>query len=658
MDSSHNISLPSPERDGKAHESGATRRTLQACSDTTDGSPDTTERQRAEEQLQFQATLLRYVTDSVIVSDLRGNIIYWNEGASAVFGYTAGEMMGKSLSLLSSELYIAQREDTFKRVLAGQDYVGEWQGRRKDGSIAWIDGKTTILRDTRGTEIGLIGIFKDITARKEVEERLRQSEQRFRALVENMDGGLALTDASGTITYLSPSTTRMIGFLPEDLIGKRALSRMVYPADKEAAERLWARLIEEPGKSHSLEYRTKRKDGSFLWVEVVGLNLLHEPGIEAIVGSYRDITERKEMEQEIARAKEQLDIILQNVADGIMLVDSNDRLIYANDVIVRWNGFPSLAALLAAQQDNQWHRHNEFTVWDEWGRPIPASERPTAQALQGKPANALVQYQVKATGKVYWHLTRAQPVFDDRGQVQFVIIVYTDLTGQKELEQRKDHFISMASHELKTPLTVLRVYTQLLLEVCKAEGRQDIAPYLSKMNDQITRLTNLVVDLLDISKMQAGQIEMAREVVNMESLAREVVESLQTTTGHRLLIEGEAPGTISGDRERLAQVLIILLNNAIKYSPRADTVILRLARSEEEHTLTVAVQDFGIGIGKEHQGRLFERFYRVLSKQDKTFPGMGIGLYIAHEIIQRHCGKMWVESAEGSGSTFFFSLPA
>ena len=519
MDSSHNISLPSPKRDGKDHDSGATRRTLQACSDTTDGSPDTTERQRAEEQLQFQATLLRYVTDSVIVSDLQSKIIYWNEGASAVFGYTAEEMMGKSISLLSSELYMAQSVDTFKRVLAGQDYVGEWQGRRKDGSKAWIDGKTTILRDTRGTAIGMIGIFKDITARKEAEERLRQSEKRFRALIENMDGGIMLTDTGGTITYVSPSTTRMVGFLPEELIGYRAFARMVYAADQEAAERLLIRVLEEPGKSHALEYRTRRKDGSFLWIEIVGLNLLHEPGIEAIVWNYRDVTERKEM------------------------------------------------------------------------------------------------------------------------------------------EQRKDHFISMASHELKTPLTVLRVYTQLLLDMCRAEGRQEIVPYLSKMNDQITRLTNLVVDLLDISKMQVGQIEMAREVVNMEALAREVVESLQTTTGHRLLIEGEARGMIRGDRERLAQVLIILLNNAIKYSPSADTVVLRLSRSEEEHTLTVAVQDFGIGIGKEHQGRLFQRFYRVLSKQDKTFPGMGIGLYIAHEIIQRHGGKMWVESAEGSGSTFFFSLP-
>ena len=544
MDSSHNFSLPSPGRHNEHHERSESGQTLHAAPLLSDNSPDDARRQKTEEQLQFQATLLRYVSDSVIVTNQQGTILYWNEGASAVFGYTAQEMIGKCISVLSPALDLARNMELFERIVAGHDFAGERQCRRKDGAMLWIEGKTTILRDTRGTAIGLIGIFKDITARKEAEERLRQSEQRLRRMVE-----------------------------------------------------------------------------------------------------------------EAARAKEQLEIILQNVADGIIMVDSHDRLIYANNVIVRWNGFPSLAALLAAQQGNQWHRHEAYTVWDEWGRPLPVSERPTALALQGKPAHALIQYQVKTTGKSYWHLIRAQPVFDDSGQVQFVIIVYTDRTEQKELEQRKDHFISMASHELKTPLTVLRVYTQLLLDVCKAEGRQDVAPYLSKMNDQINKLTKLVVDLLDISKMQAGQIEMLRQEVNMEALVREALESLQPTTGHRLLIEGAAPGMITGDRERLEQVLIILLNNAIKYSSSADTVIVRLARSEEEHMLTVAVQDFGIGIGKEHQGRLFQRFYRVLSKQDKTFPGMGIGLYIAHEIIQHHGGKMWVESVEGSGSTFYFSLP-
>jgi signal transduction histidine kinase len=242
--------------------------------------------------------------------------------------------------------------------------------------------------------------------------------------------------------------------------------------------------------------------------------------------------------------------------------------------------------------------------------------------------------------------------------VQFVVSVFTDITKQKELEQRKDHFISMASHELKTPLTILSAYTQLLREQFAAGDRQDAALYLSKMDDQITNLNKLVVDQLDISRMQAGQLELAQEAVDIDELVREVIENLQPTTTHRLLIEGAAQRSITGDRDRLGQVLIILLTNAIKYSPHADTVVVRVARTH--HTcdmLTVSVQDFGIGIARHYQQRLFERFYRVLSKKDQTYPGLGIGLYIAHEIVQRHGGKMWVDSVEEKGSIFSFSLP-
>ncbi len=278
--------------------------------------------------------------------------------------------------------------------------------------------------------------------------------------------------------------------------------------------------------------------------------------------------------------------------------------------------------------------------------------------MRGKQAQALLRYKDNATGQFYWNLVRAHPIFDAQGQVQFVVTVYTDVTEQKELELRKDHFISMASHELKTPLTILSAYTQLLHERFAAEGRQDAVLQLSKMDDQITDLTRLVTDLLDISKMQAGQLDLVQEAVDMDGLVREVVENLQPTTTRHLLIEGTARRPVIGDRGRLGQVLINLLTNAIKYSPHADTVVIKVIHTHHPHeTLTVSVQDFGIGISQSHQQRLFERFYRVLSEKDQNYPGLGIGLYIAHEIIQRHGGRMWVESAEGKGSTFFFSLP-
>jgi PAS domain S-box-containing protein len=403
-------------------------------SDSQRDQQDITERKLAEEQLQFQATILRYVTDCVIVTDLHGRITYWNEGASAVFGYSTEEMLGSTPARLYPGRDITQPVQDLEHLLAGFDYLGEREGRHKDGTAVWVDIKTTILRDTGGTAIGLIGIARDITAHKEAEERLRQSEKHFRALVEHNADGIALTDENGIITYASPSTTRLVGYLPEEFVGSRIFGRQDYPDGGEATRRLMARVLEEPRKSQELEIRTGHKNGTFLWIEITGINLLDEPGVEAIVWNFRDVTQRKQLEQEVAKAKEQLEVILQNVADGITVVDANDRLVYVNGAIAHLSGFASSTELLAALQAGVVHRHEKFTVWDEWGQLQPASERPTSQALRGKQAKALLQYQNNATGQSYWTLVRAQPIFDAHGQVQFVVTVYTDTTEQKELE--------------------------------------------------------------------------------------------------------------------------------------------------------------------------------------------------------------------------------
>jgi len=198
-----------------------------------------------------------------------------------------------------------------QHILAGNDYVGEWKGRRKDGTTVWVDVKTTALRDTQETAIGFIGIAKDITARKQAEDRLYQSEKRFRTLIENSTDAIALTDAKGIMTYVSPSTTRAVGYLPEEFVGHSVFERMVHPEDREATRHILTRVLKDPGKSQVIEYRSRHKDGSFLWIEAIGMNLLDEPSVEAIVWNYRDVTERKRLEQEVAKAKEQLETILQ-----------------------------------------------------------------------------------------------------------------------------------------------------------------------------------------------------------------------------------------------------------------------------------------------------------------------------------------------------------
>ncbi|GAC1345323.1 MAG: hypothetical protein NVSMB27_07370 [Ktedonobacteraceae bacterium] len=629
MDLPPNASLPSPVQNDGDHEHSTVKQVLQGSAIPC-------------------ITILEQMPVAFVALDTQWRITSLNSQAEALLHQPRAELLGRSIWEA-----LPKAGDT--------PFFHSCQQARTTGKAVSFEYLSPLINKwfhvhVSPAEGGICVYFQNITARKQAEERLRQSEKHFRAPVENNADGIALTDENGIITYASPSTTHMVGYPPEEIVGGRIFGRKDYPDGGEATRRLMARVLEEPRKSQVLEIRTGHKNGTFLWMEVVGINLLDEPGVDAIVWYFRDVTQRKQLEQEVTRANEQLEAILHNVADGIVVIDSRGRIVYVNEIAASTFGFPSSAALLAVPRPSLGQLFSRVRAWDERGRPLPFEERPIVQALHGKKVQALFQYQdALTTSQRHWILVRAQPIVDAQGQVPFAVSVYTDITEQKELEQRKDHFISMASHELKTPLTILSAFTQLLLERFAAEERPDVVRQLSKMDDQITNLIKLVADLLDISKMQAGQLELAQEAVDMDELAHEVFENLQPTTTHHLLIEGAAQRPISGDRDRLGQVLIILLTNAIKYSPHADTVFVRVEHTHD--ALTVSVQDFGIGIAQSHQQKLFERFYRVLSKKDQTYPGLGIGLYIAHEIIERHGGKMWVESIEGKGSTFFFSLP-
>jgi signal transduction histidine kinase len=243
------------------------------------------------------------------------------------------------------------------------------------------------------------------------------------------------------------------------------------------------------------------------------------------------------------------------------------------------------------------------------------------------------------------------------GIVAITSMILAAVTAERRaFEQRKDEFISMASHELKTPLTSLQGYTELLHMKFEQQGHQEAAHYLAKMMIQIDKLSRLIADLLDISKIQAGKVTFTEEDIDVDTLICEVVENMRyMTSRHQICIEGKVQRKIVGDREHLEQVLINLITNAIKYSPCPEQIIVRATSTHD--TLTINVQDFGIGIPKAHQEKIFEQFYRIYGNKDRTYPGLGIGLYIAHQTIKRHGGKIWVKSVEKEGSTFSFSLP-
>jgi signal transduction histidine kinase len=274
--------------------------------------------------------------------------------------------------------------------------------------------------------------------------------------------------------------------------------------------------------------------------------------------------------------------------------------------------------------------------------------------VQNKEPLQLEVYVKKLDEEIYrCHLLRAIPVKENNQVIKWVG-TFTDIEDQKQAENKKIEFLSIASHELKTPLTSIKAYFQLLER--SLTGQEASVKYLNRTQWQLNKLQSLIADLLDISKIESGKMKFNKKVFNLEPLLCSAIDIInQTNEGFNIVKNGEANVKIYGDDIRIEQVLINYLTNAIKYSPDSTEVHVNIKMINDKK-VEVRVKDFGIGIPKEKQTNIFQKFYRV-EESSHRFQGLGMGLYICAEILRRHSGSFGVESTPGEGSEFYFTLP-
>jgi signal transduction histidine kinase len=243
------------------------------------------------------------------------------------------------------------------------------------------------------------------------------------------------------------------------------------------------------------------------------------------------------------------------------------------------------------------------------------------------------------------------------------LVVHQDVTALKEAEYLKDEFVGIAAHELRTPMAALKGYTEMLL-VQTALGRgPQLAQWqqeaLEELKEATERLISLSENLLDITRLQAGQLQLQRAPTNVESLAYRVVSSCRRMTSlHQIEVRTTQTSLVADiDSSRIEQVLINLIGNAIKYSPQGGPIRLTIEEEMSAQVVRLSVQDHGIGIPKQHHARIFGRFMRIENARARGISGTGLGLYLTRELVERHGGRIWFESEEGAGSTFFLTLP-
>jgi PAS domain S-box-containing protein len=371
-----------------------------------------------------------------------------------------------------------------------------------------------------------------------------------------------------------------------------------------------------------------------------------------MIGVNIDITDRKRIEEALRESERHHASVISTLAEGILIRDMDGIIRMAN---------PSALRILNATMDQLIGKTSVDISLDavyEDGRQMPIDEQPAMVALKtGKPVLNEVMGLQRLDGAIVWILISAIPLSREGHEEPYAIVSsFVDITVRKILEQQKDTFIGIASHELKTPITSMKLFAEILHEQARRVGNPTMIESTHMIQSQSDRLLKLINDLLDVSKIQADKLGLNIHKFDLNDLVKDIVNDIQfTTTSHHIEYTSRPGKIIEADRDRLGQVLTNLLTNAIKYSPKSDKIIIR-TRKGGDH-ITVEVQDFGPGIPHDEQQKIFERFFRTEYAQEKNISGFGLGLYISSEIMKRHKGTLTVKSTIDHGATFCFSLP-
>ncbi len=624
---------------------------------------------RSEAALQLAETrfrsLFEHVGQGIFQTTADGHYLAANTALARIYGYDSPEELRAAVQDIRGQLYVEPgRRDEFIRLMREQGAVRhfESQVRRKDGSVIWISENAHAVYDAAGQFLYYEGTLEDITERKAAEEALRNSELLYHSLVESLPQNIFRKDREGRFTFVNQVFCQTIKHPREHILGRTDAD--FFPPEKAAAYRADDLRVMNTGRPLEKIEEHVKPDGTTLYVHVIKTPLKDAAGrVIGVQGIFWDETERYRMEADLAYERDLLRALLDTVPDAIYFKDLHSRFIRASRALAEKFG-------VADPQELRGKTDFHFFTSEH---ALPAYEDEQRIIRTGEPVLNKTERESWPDGRETWVRTSKIPYRNRSGRIIGTLGISKDITdlirAERNLEKARDDALQAArlkeailanmSHQLRTPLhSILGTADLLLRSPLTAEQH----PLARQIRDGAETLLGVIENLLDQARLAAGQVRLEHLAFDLHEQAEGTVELLALTAGTKELelacwIHPDVPRTVWGDPTRLRQVLLKLLGNAIKFTPRGE-VILRLgpalSPAADKVRVRFEVQDTGIGIEPERRARIFEPFQQADDSTPRHYGGSGLGLTIARDLVRLMHGELQVDTRPGEGSTFAF----
>jgi len=597
-------------------------------------------------------------SDCICLQKVNGDFVFVSPSSMEVLGYSPEELQGINLNDFIHEDYrpILKRKiiDLIKKKDKTASVV--YKAYSKGSKPEWLETIAGgIFDDETGRALYIQTSTRNVTERIEAQTKLKESQERYKLITENSNDIVSLMDTKGDYLFLSPSIKDKMGYDPEELLGTNTLE-YIHPNDQETVAKVIKKVVDNKVKEDAVTFRLKNKSGDWRWIKATGGVILDDDDNVIYIRSNKtDITESKLTEEKLKQQEEQYKLVSENSGDVIALHDLYGQLTFVSPSCYRMLGLTVDETMAIKDFVGLVHPEEREKIRDAFVDTIKNTRKDTISSIRLK----------QASGEYLWVGVSLSAVLDENGRTKFVQTSTRDISEimkviekERQLNKLKSSFISMASHEFRTPLTTIQSSNELIsmyLDSTKEPVDTKLSKHVLRIRTELERLNSLLKDVFTLGRLDVGKARLNKDITSLTGIVKQVVlENSVSYKDRKVAIHTEGEERqIKLDSQLMSHVLSNLINNSLKYSQGAEDPEVTIFYEADQ--VQLQVRDYGIGIPKKDQEGLFESFSRASNVGD--IEGTGLGLVIVKQFVEMHGGTISYKSKVNKGTTFTVVIP-